>query len=53
MQIAVWGKIYKKEILKGMFFDENFKQMAEDFEYSLIIFEKVNSFAFVQERLFY
>lgn len=53
LQIAVWGKLYKKEILKGLFFDVSFKQMAEDFEYSFRIFEKVNSFAFVQEKLFY
>ncbi len=53
LQIAVWGKLYKKEILKGLFFDVSFKQMAEDFEYSFRIFEKVNGFAFVQEKLFY
>ncbi|MGN0912049.1 MAG: glycosyltransferase family 2 protein [Alphaproteobacteria bacterium] len=53
LQIAVWGKLYKREILKGLSFDSDFKQMAEDFYYSFLVFERVKRAACVKQKLLF
>lgn len=52
-QIAVWGKLYKREILNDLFFSADFKQMAEDFYYSFLVFERVKKSVCVKDKLMF
>lgn len=53
ISIAVWGRIYKTKILKDIYFDKNFKQMAEDFYYSFLVFERIRKAVCVTEKLLF
>lgn len=53
LQIAVWGKLYKREILNGLLFNADFKQMAEDFYYSFLVFERVKKSVCVKDKLMF
>ena len=53
LQIVVWGKLYKREILKDLYFSANFKQMAEDYYYSFLVFERVKKSVCVKEKLMF
>ncbi len=53
LQIAVWGKLYKREILKDLYFSADFKQMAEDYYYSFLVFERIKKSVCVKEKLMF
>lgn len=53
LQIAVWGKLYKREILDDLLFSADFKQMAEDYYYSFLVFERVKKIVCVKDKLLF
>lgn len=48
---SVWAKLYKKEVLNGLQFDTNMKISAEDGLYLSLALDKMNKFAFIQNKL--
>ena len=53
LQIAVWGKLYKRKILDDLLFSADFKQMAEDYYYSFLVFERVKKIVCVKDKLLF
>lgn len=49
--ISVIGKIFKREILQNKWFDCGFRQMAEDFNFSLNLFQYVGKVTYVKNHL--
>ena len=49
--ISVIGKIFKREILQNKWFDCDFKQLAEDFNFSLNLFQYAGKITFVKNYL--
>lgn len=49
--IVVTAKIFKRKILQNKFFDVDFKQMAEDFDFSLNLFQYAGKITYVKNHL--
>lgn len=51
MYILVWDKLYKKEILNGLFFSPKYKAMAEDYNYIIQVAARHPKITFLDASL--
>ena len=51
IHIAVWGKLYRAELLENLRFNTDFRVIVEDFFYSLCLFNQAHKEARVKLRL--
>lgn len=51
--VTVWGKIYRRNLLDGLWFDEKMKNAAEDYLFSLICFLNAKSLLYSKQKLYF